>query len=250
MQALAGVPDGRRAAACSWDGDVWMVSGVDDLSRPLRLFTTQVPPEWVDYNGHVHESRYLQAFGDASDAFFRYIGVDAAYLARAGSYFTAETHLSFVAQTRAGDSVGVTTQLLGFDEKRLHLYHVLTRQTDGAVLAEAEHLCLHVDTRSGRVAPAEADLLSRVGRVAAAHAGLARPVRAGTRSALFGRSLREAALRSLLRRHPGRLSVAAVDEVAEASRNLLTSLETNAPPRNRAEEAAKARARAAQRFPT
>ncbi len=44
--------------------------------------------------------------------------------------------------------------------------------------------------------------------------------------------------------------LAAVDEVAEVSRNLLTSLETNAPPRNRAEEAAKARARVAQRFPT
>jgi hypothetical protein len=42
--------------------------------------------------------------------------------------------------------------------------------------------------------------------------------------------------------------LAAVDEVAEASRNLLRSLETNAPPRNRAEEAAKARARAARRF--
>ena len=42
--------------------------------------------------------------------------------------------------------------------------------------------------------------------------------------------------------------LAAVDEVAASSRNLLRSLETNAPPRNRAEEAAKARARAAQRF--
>jgi len=44
--------------------------------------------------------------------------------------------------------------------------------------------------------------------------------------------------------------LAAVDEVAAVSRNLLTSLETNAPPRNREEEAAKARARTAQRFPT
>jgi hypothetical protein len=44
--------------------------------------------------------------------------------------------------------------------------------------------------------------------------------------------------------------LAAVDEVAAISRNLLTSLETNAPPRNREEEAARARARAAQRFPT
>ncbi len=41
----------------------------------------------------------------------------------------------------------------------------------------------------------------------------------------------------------------AADEVAAVSRNLLRSLETNAPPRNREEEAAKARARAAQRFP-
>ena len=42
--------------------------------------------------------------------------------------------------------------------------------------------------------------------------------------------------------------LAAVDEIAAISGHLLRSLETNAPPRNRAEEAAKARARAAQRF--
>jgi hypothetical protein len=42
----------------------------------------------------------------------------------------------------------------------------------------------------------------------------------------------------------------AVEEIAAASRKLLSSLETNAPPKNREEEAAKARARAAGRFPT
>jgi hypothetical protein len=40
----------------------------------------------------------------------------------------------------------------------------------------------------------------------------------------------------------------AVDEVAAVAHKLLRSLETNAPPRNREAEAAKARARAAQRF--
>src|SRR5207237_7743184 len=40
--------------------------------------------------------------------------------------------------------------------------------------------------------------------------------------------------------------LAAVDEIAAISGNLLSSLETNAPPRNRTEKAAKARARAAQ----
>jgi hypothetical protein len=43
--------------------------------------------------------------------------------------------------------------------------------------------------------------------------------------------------------------LAAVDQIAAVSRTLLSALETNAPPKNRAEEAAKARARSAQRFP-
>ena len=42
--------------------------------------------------------------------------------------------------------------------------------------------------------------------------------------------------------------LAAIDEVAAVSARLLQSLETNAPPKNREEEAAKAKARAAERF--
>jgi hypothetical protein len=41
---------------------------------------------------------------------------------------------------------------------------------------------------------------------------------------------------------------AAIDEIANASLRLLQSLETSAPPKNREEEAAKAKARAAERF--
>ena len=44
--------------------------------------------------------------------------------------------------------------------------------------------------------------------------------------------------------------LAAVDEITAVSKRLLSSLQTNATPRNREEEAAKARARAAKRFPT
>jgi hypothetical protein len=43
--------------------------------------------------------------------------------------------------------------------------------------------------------------------------------------------------------------LAAVEEVASASARLLAALETSAPPRSREEEAAKAKARSAMRFP-
>jgi hypothetical protein len=42
--------------------------------------------------------------------------------------------------------------------------------------------------------------------------------------------------------------LAAVDEIAAAAGRLLSALETNAPPRSREEEAAKAKARGAARF--
>jgi hypothetical protein len=43
---------------------------------------------------------------------------------------------------------------------------------------------------------------------------------------------------------------AAVEEIAEISSRLLHAMETTAPPKNREEEAAKAKARAAERFGT
>jgi len=42
--------------------------------------------------------------------------------------------------------------------------------------------------------------------------------------------------------------LAAVDEVADVSTHFLRSLQTNAPPKNREEEAARAKARTAERF--
>ena len=54
--------------------------------------------------------------------------------------------------------------------------------------------------------------------------------------------------------HPSKANeaafITAVEEITQASRKLLVSLETHAAPKNREEEAAKARARAAQRFGT
>ena len=52
--------------------------------------------------------------------------------------------------------------------------------------------------------------------------------------------------------HPSRLNERAfrraVDDVARAARRLIDSLETGAPPKNREVEAAKARARSAERY--
>lgn len=159
--------------------DVTPDTAAADLSQPLRLHTARVPPEWVDYNGHAHESRYLQVVGDATDALLRFIGVDADYVAAGGSYFTVETHLSHLDQARADDRLHVTTRVLGCDEKRLHVFHQLYRSADDALLATGEHMLLHVDTAAGRAGPARQDVRARAATIAEAQAGLPMPPQVG-----------------------------------------------------------------------
>jgi carnitine 3-dehydrogenase len=180
LQALRTHDVGAGAVLAEYEHGLLDTTPATDLdAAPLRLHDTRVPPDWVDYNGHVHESRYLQVFADASDALLRAIGVDSGYVAAGGSYFTVETHLSHLDQARASDRLYVTTQLLDHDAKRLHIFHELYRGEDDVRLATAEHMLLHVDTTAGRTAPARDEVLARVARIAAAHAGLPRPERAG-----------------------------------------------------------------------
>jgi carnitine 3-dehydrogenase / betainyl-CoA thioesterase len=150
---------------------------------PLRLHATIVAPEWIDYNGHAHESRYLQVFGDTTDALLRHIGLD---LDAGSSYYTVESHLSHLGQARAGDRLYTTTQLLGHDAKRLHVFHSLYRSADDALVATAEQMLLHVDTSTERAGAADPALLARVERIARAHADLPRPERAGRSIAIRG----------------------------------------------------------------
>lgn len=152
-----------------------------DLSRPLRLFQTRVAPEWIDYNGHMTESRYLHAFSESTDALLAFLGIDAAYLARGGSYFTVETHIMHRQEVRALEPIHTTVQVLSADDKRLHIFQTLHHSAGGGALATAEQMLLHVDTKAQKAAPAEAAVLAKVRELATAHAALRRPEGAGRR---------------------------------------------------------------------
>jgi carnitine 3-dehydrogenase len=171
LQALRVEETAAGATLAAWERE--LLGGAPPTSARL------VPPEWVDYNGHVHESRYLELFADATDALLAALGVDAAYLEGGGSFFTVETHLSHLRQLEAGDRVHVTTQVLDSDEKRLHVFHVLLRDGEADPLATAEQMLLHVDTVSGRAAPVREPLREKVVELTQQHGSLPRPERAG-----------------------------------------------------------------------
>ncbi len=158
---------------------LWATGGgrkeTPDVTRPLRLIDTKVSPAWVDYNGHMTEHRYLQVFGDTSDALLRLIGVDLDYVERGYSYYTVETHIRHLGEAKLGQAIHSTAQILGSDEKRLHVFHALHDSESGNVIATAEQMLLHVDSKAGRAVAAPKEVLAKLRPIADTHAALATP---------------------------------------------------------------------------
>ncbi len=154
-------------------------AGASTESGRLRLHETMVPGEWIDYNGHLTESRYLDVLAEATDAMLRLIGIDGAYIARGHSYYTVETHIRHLSEAAAGEHLYVDTLLVAHDQKRLHLFHEMRRRGDETLLATGEHMLLHVDRPAGRTAPAEPGVMESLAAIADAQRELPRPQASG-----------------------------------------------------------------------
>jgi acyl-CoA thioester hydrolase len=152
----------------------------------LRLWNGRVLSDWADYNGHMTEHRYLQVFGETTDRLLVLIGVEFDRAAE-GTYYTRETHICHLRECRPGTLLETTTEVLGYDAKRLHLYHRLFDSNEW-LLATGEHLCIHV-ARS-KACAAHPHLLQRVSELFDAQRLLPKPERSGsvlTRSLTFSR---------------------------------------------------------------
>jgi carnitine 3-dehydrogenase len=145
----------------------------------LRLIETQVRSEWVDYNGHMTDSRYLQVFGDATDALFRSVGVDDAYRRSGRAMYTVESHVTHGAEAKLLEPLYVLTRLLAVDDKRVHIFHSLHRQRDDVLVATGEQMYLHVDTNAGKAALMDSAVREKLEKIRAAQSGLAPAAQAG-----------------------------------------------------------------------
>ncbi|SDD97207.1 carnitine 3-dehydrogenase [Ruegeria marina] len=149
-----------------------------DLSQPILTLSRAVPLDWTDYNGHMTESKYLEAFANATDRFMEIIGCDADYIASGGSYFTAETHIRHLDEAHAGARIRVETQMLLGQGKKLHLFH---RMYEGdKLLATGESFLLHVSLETRKPCAPSPKIEAAMARIAEAQAGLPYPEGAGS----------------------------------------------------------------------
>jgi len=146
----------------------------------LITYRTRVLPEWVDYNGHLRDAYYLLIFSYATDALMERIGLDTDARGQSGhSLFTLEAHINYLHEVKLDTEVWVQTQIIGFDKKRLHLYHSLHRQGVEDALSASEQMLLHVDLQGPRSAAFGARTISLLENLLEDHKTLPNPAFVG-----------------------------------------------------------------------
>ncbi len=150
------------------------------IQTPFDAYRDTVRPEWIDENGHMNVGYYGVVFDFATDAWFGHIALGREAKDRAGtSTFSLESHFTYQREVVEGETLRFTSQLLGFDEKRIHYFHRMWRERDGVLAATNELMSLHVSQETRRTAPMASTVLARLEEVKAAHDTLGPPLEAG-----------------------------------------------------------------------
>lgn len=168
----------RSLKVTNWGAGTHL-SSVDSSLRPsldtsgtgaLRTVERAIPIDWVDYNGHMTESRYGQVFSDAADRVLASIGADADYVRKGNSFFTVETQTRFLQEAHAGLHIWVDTFVREAAGKRLILQHELHGEGINKPLARCDQTLIHVSLTTRQACEPEASVGCNMDRLAEAHA--------------------------------------------------------------------------------
>ena len=119
---------------------------------------------------------YGVVFDFATDAWLDHLGIGKDAKDRLGiATFTLEAHFTYQREVLEGEALRFTTQLLDFDEKRIHYFHRMWRERDAVLSATNELVSLHVSQETRRAAPMGDEVQARLGAVRRAHAVLEAP---------------------------------------------------------------------------
>jgi acyl-CoA thioester hydrolase len=149
-------------------------------AAPLMLHRETVQPGWVDYNDHLNDGYYVVIFSHATDALMDHIALGEAERRRTGhTIFTLEMHINYLKEVRAGSEVRIATQILGHDQKRLHVFHTMFEAGSNEPAATNEQMLVNIDMNGPRSAPFLPDVLAKIEAIARIQEGLPRPANAG-----------------------------------------------------------------------
>ncbi len=147
---------------------------------PHRSADMEIEKQWIDYNGHFNMAYYGVLFDRAADQMFLLMGLGPDYVkTTSNSFFTLETHTSYLSEVAPTDVVAIESQIIDHDHKRVHYVQQMKHAGEGRVACVLEVIVSHVDLSTHKTSAFPAVVQVRVDAMAAAHKGLVVPAQVG-----------------------------------------------------------------------
>lgn len=148
----------------------------------IEVMSGYVLPEWIDINDHMNVAYYLLAFDQAVDALWQRFGLTEEYIrTHNSSTIAVESHVTWQREIVEGAPYVVTSQILAFDDKRIHQFQRMYHAKEGFLAATCEWMNLHFDTSIRRVAPWPDKIRARIAEFADNQGKDSWPAEAGQR---------------------------------------------------------------------
>jgi len=146
----------------------------------VSVASGKVLPEWIDVNGHMNVAYYVLAFDFGLDPLWDQLGITSEYVESSNcSTFAVECHITYQMELMEDAPLLVTTQILAYDEKRIHHFQRMYHADRHYLAATAEWLALHVDLTSRRVTPWPQSILSALQEFTERQGVLPKPAEVG-----------------------------------------------------------------------
>jgi acyl-CoA thioester hydrolase len=111
----------------------------------LPIYRARIESSWIDYNGHLRDAAYGLVASYAIDDVMDHLGLDAAYRKSTQcTLYTLEMHVHYLHEVKASDDLGVSSLILDFDRKRIHVGCRFTCSRVAEPVATADMMLLHV----------------------------------------------------------------------------------------------------------
>ncbi len=152
------------------------------MTNGITIATVKVLPEWIDVNDHMNVAYYVLAFDQCVDQLWEEFGITSEYIETTKcSTFAAECHITYQKEVVKDDPIRITSQVLAYDDKRIHHFQRMYHAEDGYLAATAEWMNLHVDLTARRVTPFPSSIMSGLERFTEKQGVLRRPAEAGSK---------------------------------------------------------------------
>lgn len=131
-----------------------------------------VPVPFEDANGHLNVRHYTGIASEGLDESLTDVGIPQNWPVKGHACFSAEHHLTYLAELLTGTRISSRVRLLGRSERAAHAVVYLLDDSHQRLSFVMEEIFVHIDMETRRTAPWPEDVADSLDQQIAAHAEL------------------------------------------------------------------------------